>query len=109
MALDRGTIERLAPTGPAVGLLPDMTFRAAETTLDDGDLLLAFTDGAIDARDGGGASYAEERLLALLAGADATAAALVARLERDVVAHIGDAEQFDDVTMLALRRVKGDA
>ena len=99
-----GAVERLGPTGPAVGLLPGMPFASAETTLDAGDLLLAFTDGSIDARDPSGASYGEARLLAHLAPAPPTAAALVEGIERDVVARIGAAEQFDDVTLLAVRR-----
>ena len=40
-----GTIERLAPTGPAVGAMPGMEFAAKTVVLAPGDLLLAFTDG----------------------------------------------------------------
>jgi sigma-B regulation protein RsbU (phosphoserine phosphatase) len=99
-----GRVERLAPTGPAVGLLPGMDFRVERIVLDRGDTLLAFTDGVADARDVNGASYGEERLLAHAGRSHATAAALVAGLETSVVTHVGDTEQFDDITVLALRR-----
>jgi serine phosphatase RsbU (regulator of sigma subunit) len=103
-----GRIERLAPTGPAVGMLPGLDFRVDRVTLGAGDVLLAVTDGVVDARGAHGESFTESRLLAHLTPAAVAgpggAATLVAGIEADVIAHVGDAEQFDDVTMLALRR-----
>jgi serine phosphatase RsbU (regulator of sigma subunit) len=51
-----GPIERLAPTGPAVGAMPGMEFTAKTTVLAPGDLFLAFTDGASEARRPGGST-----------------------------------------------------
>jgi len=36
--------------------------------------------------------------------AESSAEALVARLVKDLKAHIGSADQFDDITLLAVRR-----
>lgn len=99
-----GDIERLCPTGPAVGLLPGLEYRQAAATLRPGDALLAFTDGAADARSESDAAFGEERVLAELATPSSDAAELLARIEQAVWSHIGTAEQFDDVTLLALRR-----
>jgi phosphoserine phosphatase RsbU/P len=100
-------IQRLEPTGPALGLSADLSFAAAAVTLNPGDVLLAFTDGVIDARNGDGVPFAEEGLLRHVAGKVASAAALVAGIQADMARHVGDAEPFDDVTMLALRRDDG--
>jgi sigma-B regulation protein RsbU (phosphoserine phosphatase) len=101
-----GPPRRLAPTGPTVGLLPDLEFGTGVASLAPGDLLLAFTDGVTDARAPDGALYGEERLVARAvehAGAPGAAAVLEA-IEADLDAHGAGAVPFDDVTLLALRR-----
>jgi sigma-B regulation protein RsbU (phosphoserine phosphatase) len=97
---------RLNPTGPAVGLVGGFQFAVGETRLDPGDLLFAFTDGVTDARDADGRFFGESRILAELEGmAPSTSAEQVlGRLQEALVAHIGIAAQYDDITMLALRR-----
>ncbi len=95
----------LAPTGPAVGLFPDLEFRIEQVELEPGDILLAFTDGVIDARDPARERYAERRLLSLAQAPAASAAALLDRIQADLDDHIAGADQFDDITMLAVRRL----
>jgi serine phosphatase RsbU (regulator of sigma subunit) len=100
-----GSVERLVPTGPAVGLLPGFTFPVATTTLAAGDTLVAYTDGVVDARDMQGVAFSEDRLVDLVSGAEPSAPAMVSRIERAVIEHISGTDQFDDVTVLALRHV----
>jgi sigma-B regulation protein RsbU (phosphoserine phosphatase) len=97
---------RLQPTGPAVGMLPDMPFDVETESLAPGEALLAFTDGASEARAANGAFYGEDRMLALLA-ASSGAADCIERVDADVKHHVGDAEPSDDVTMLAVSRARG--
>jgi len=99
-----GSLLRLLPTGPAVGLLPGLTFEAREERFAAGDLLLVFSDGITEARNVVGAFFGEERLLSLVAGA-APAGALLESIDESVRAFAGDAEPSDDVSMLAVRRV----
>ena len=99
-----GAVERLVPTGPAVGLLPGFTFPVATTTLSVGDTLVAYTDGVVDARDARGMAFSEDRLVEIVCTSDSSAPAIVSRIERTVVEHIAGVDQFDDVTVLALRR-----
>jgi sigma-B regulation protein RsbU (phosphoserine phosphatase) len=100
-----GSLERLEPTGPAVGLLPGLPFGASSALLQAGDTLLAYTDGVPDARNADDVSLSEARMLAVIGEADArSAGSLVAALDGAVIAHAGAAEQFDDVTLFALRR-----
>jgi phosphoserine phosphatase RsbU/P len=95
---------RLEPTGPALGLMPDLAFGVASERLAVGETLFAYTDGVVDARDLEDGPFGEERLMALL-HSDATAAAsLLERIDAALSAHITTAAQFDDVAMLATRR-----
>ncbi len=99
-----GIKTRLEPTGPVVGLMPDASFELKKTSLERGDILLMHTDGVTDARDPKGKSFSEKRFLSLLEGTP-TAAALVERLSSELRSFIGDADQFDDITLLAARWV----
>ena len=96
---------RLAPTGPALGLLPELEFGVASDRLNAGETLFAYTDGVVDARDPQDEPFGEDRLMALLKTDAAPAARLLERIDAALSAYIGTADQFDDVAMLATRRV----
>ena len=96
---------RLAPTGPALGLLPELEFGVASDRLNAGETLFAYTDGVVDARDPQDEPFGEDRLMALLQTDAAPAARLLERIDAALSAYIGTADQFDDVAMLATRRV----
>lgn len=99
---------RLLPTGPAIGLMRDAAFGVRETHLMRGDLLLAFTDGVTDARDGAGRFFGESRLLENVRELSHARPAdeVLGRLQEGLLAHIATAAQYDDITMLAVRRTK---
>jgi serine phosphatase RsbU (regulator of sigma subunit) len=97
---------RLGPTGPALGLMPDLEFGVASEQLAAGETLFAYTDGVVDARDIQDEPFGEERLMALLASERTAAAGLLDRIDAALSAHITTADQFDDVAMLATRRCK---
>jgi serine phosphatase RsbU (regulator of sigma subunit) len=99
-----GALERLTPTGPAVGLMPASSFEARATTLAPGDLLLVLTDGVTDERGPSGAFYGEESLREIVAGPSPSAAVLLSRIEQSVASHRGSTERTDDLTMLAILR-----
>jgi len=95
---------RLEPTGPAVGLMPGLPFTVRSLEFAPGDLLIAFTDGVTEAKGSAGEFYTEDRLLQQCAQPWHSAFSVVKQLEADVLAHIGEVQQFDDVTLIALRR-----
>ncbi len=99
-----GPVEELAPTGPAVGLLPGGHFVNEQVVLEPGDYLLAYTDGVTESRAVDGAFFTVERLRALVKGPVPSAQALLSRVEEQLQAHASGAEQYDDITMVALRR-----
>jgi serine phosphatase RsbU (regulator of sigma subunit) len=102
----KGVSARLTPTGPALGMMPEMKFEARRTALAPGDTLFAFTDGVSDARDGAGKLFSEERLLALVPEGAPGATAFLERVVAALSAHAAGAERWDDITMLAATRLK---
>ncbi len=94
----------LEPTGPAVGLYPDLDFSVRSLTLKPEDMLLAYTDGVTDSRNPAGDPFTKEQLLAIAGDLSGTARNLVDRIKSRLDEHILDAEQFDDITLVALRR-----
>ena len=98
-----GVRVRLAPTGPAVGMLPGLAFEAGQEQISAGETLVAFTDGVTDAIDTQGIRYSEERLLGLLASAGGTAEETLGRIRADLQAD-ASAAPFDDITLLVCRR-----
>lgn len=99
-----GVKTTLVRTGMAVGLIPDIPFGIAETHLEPGDTLLAFTDGVVDAQNLADESFGREKLISLLTSPAPSATALIDRIETSLREHIADTNQFDDITMLAVRR-----
>jgi serine phosphatase RsbU (regulator of sigma subunit) len=99
-----GRIERLEASGPAVGLMPELSFELRRVVLAPGDLLLAFTDGVTEARAPSGALSTEAPLLEIAGRPHGGPAELLRRLEQFVVEHTGGADPTDDVTMLAVER-----
>ena len=98
-----GVRARLAPTGPAVGMLPELPFGVERTQLAPGETLVAFTDGVTECRDAAGGFLDPAAADALLAPTE-SAAALLARMSDCVTSHAGGGELWDDVTALAVRR-----
>ena len=94
----------LEPTGPAFGFSTDLAFDVKQLDFQPGDLLLSYTDGITEAKSPGGAFYGEERLYRELSGKWPSAFSAVKHLEADLNSHIGGQVQFDDITMLGVRR-----
>jgi serine phosphatase RsbU (regulator of sigma subunit) len=61
-----GTMAQLADGGFPLGLQSDGTYDQGNTRLGDGDLLLIFTDGAIETRNLQNEEFGQERLVRLL-------------------------------------------
>jgi sigma-B regulation protein RsbU (phosphoserine phosphatase) len=96
--------KRLEPTGPAVGMLPNMNFNIESVTLDRGDSLLLYTDGVTDALSPQEEPFAEPRLLEAATSPAPSARARVENIMTTLDAHICNREQYDDVTLMAVQR-----
>jgi hypothetical protein len=58
-----GVVERLAGGGPPLGMFRNSEYASAETKVHSGDLLVLFTDGLTDLRDGKDQLFGEDRIL----------------------------------------------
>ncbi|NOH04465.1 MAG: GAF domain-containing protein [Chloroflexi bacterium] len=96
--------EALRNTGPASGVIPNWSFEIRETQLDAGDVFFAFTDGVPDSRNPDGEFFGHERLFDFLQRNDKPPQELVKVFERGLQEYIAGATQFDDITLLAVRR-----
>jgi phosphoserine phosphatase RsbU/P len=96
--------QRLDPTGPAVGMLPNMQFKIEEITLAPGDSLLLYTDGITDALSPSEEQFAEPRLIDAATPSVASAQARIQSVMAALDAHIAGREQYDDVTLMAVHR-----
>jgi len=102
---DGGVKDRLATTGPSVGIEPNIRFNIGQNRLDPGDILVGYTDGVVEACASDGGFFTMDRLVATLDAPASSAKELLDRIAAGVQEHIGAADQFDDVTMLAIRRI----
>jgi serine phosphatase RsbU (regulator of sigma subunit) len=102
---EAGETRSLETTGPAVGLFPEAIFSSRQTVLQPGETLFAYTDGVVDAKSPDGNTFDLDRLLPLFKG-DHGAADLLEKIYRHLAAFIDEANQFDDITMFAVKREK---
>ena len=78
-------------------------YRVAELTLAPGDRLFLYTDGVPEATNADNKLYGEDRLLDFMnQNSTVEAKALLQRLKANIDEFVGDAPQFDDITMLLL-------
>ncbi|MCR4608186.1 MAG: serine/threonine-protein phosphatase [Eubacterium sp.] len=93
--------------GFVIGGLKKVKYTEYEFTLEKGGALFVYTDGLPEATDSGDKMFGMERLLsALNSDPDASPEQLNKNVNKAVHNHVKKAPQFDDITMLAIRRRK---
>ncbi len=97
-------VRKLENTGPVVGLFRDSDYGVGEAQIKKGETLVAYTDGVSDAVNMEGKPFTEARLEALVMGmsggegeSDCTQT-----IVNELDAHMGDAAQFDDITIMTV-------
>ena len=87
-----------------VGLFDDFTYEMQETTLDSGSTLFLYTDGLTEAKNSLHKQFGLKRVMAVLNSNNGlTPRELLEKMTSEVHAFVEDAEQSDDLTMLAIR------
>lgn len=105
MLLDRCVVKMtLNPTGPALGAKPDAKFDIRAVEMDHGDLLFAYTDGLTDIENPEGEIFSIRKMIPSLTHEQHLQSLLDLIQERAGI-HAAGASQFDDITMLAVRRL----
>ena len=80
-----------------------MKYRAGSMTLEPGDKIFQYTDGVTEATNINNELYGMERLGAILNKVkNGTPHEILPAVKRDIDEFVGEADQFDDITMLCL-------
>ena len=89
---------------PAVATIEGIKFREHEFQLNPGDSLYVYTDGVAEATDAHDELFGTDRMLeALNEDPDSPPDVLLHRVKEHIDRFVGDAPQFDDITMLCLK------
>ena len=107
-----GTFEYLkSRAGFVLAGMDGIRYRVNELTLSPGDRLFLYTDGVSEATNAQNMLYGEDRLHAFInRNATAEATLLLSALKANIDEFVGEAPQFDDITMLIFdyKPKKGD-
>ena len=104
VAAGGGIRQWLSTTGPAVGVMADMRFETGTARIRRGELLFGCTDGVTEASAPDGGFFGMQRLEKILQAPPVSAEQRVDQLAEAVLAHTGENELFDDITMIAMFR-----
>jgi sigma-B regulation protein RsbU (phosphoserine phosphatase) len=90
--------------GPVIGAMEDMVYGEDNTRLNMNDRVFVYTDGVTEAMNLAGELYSEARLVDLLSSEKCELVeSMVTETVSDVACFEGEAEQADDVTVLAIQ------
>ena len=89
--------------GLVVGIMEDIAYKDIEFQLEPGDKIFLYTDGVNEAQNLEGELFGNDRMLdALNKDPDADEDQIIANVMQGINDFVGEAEQFDDITMFCL-------
>ena len=104
----RGSKASLVSTKPDFFLagMDGVPYHEYSIKLNKGDALLVYTDGVTEATDANEQLFGDERLLDAVSGCkELDAPQMLKKIRASIDSFVGGAEQFDDITMLAVRLI----
>jgi len=94
----------LSPTGAAVGVIEDYQIRSESVDLAEGDVLVIYTDGVVEANNPQGEEFGNQRLADLVQeNAAHPVQEMVSALRQGLQGFVADQPIEDDVTLLAFK------
>ena len=94
--------------GFVIGGMDGIKYKEYELKLSKGDTIFLYTDGVTEATNGNNELFGNDRLVsALNIKSDFTAKELLSCVKSEIDSFVGDAPQFDDITMMALQYFGG--
>jgi len=103
-----GTLEHLETGGPPLGISTEFSHQVGVIDLGDGDWLVIFTDGVVEAVNATGKEYEESQLIQVVQdGAASAPSELLRRLLASLDEFVGNTPQHDDMTCLLLKKASG--
>jgi sigma-B regulation protein RsbU (phosphoserine phosphatase) len=101
-----GEVELMPCSGIALGLFPKMAYEEQSFELREGDLLAIYSDGVTEANDLSEREFSLERLIEVLKQQrERPAREIVDAVIQDIDLFVGEAPQFDDITMMVMKRL----
>ena len=105
LAQNGATVQALRRTGIPLGMFKDVNWEQRKVRLASGDVLVLYTDGITEAQNQRDEFFGEERLLeAAQANLARSAQDVQCALMAEVREFVGDAPQFDDITLMVVVR-----
>ena len=101
----QGLKETLKVTGPMVGLETGVSFIIREARIEPGDVFFAHTDGLTDTINPDGDYFSQSDLVPIITRPE-NLVSLLEQVQCQVKDYSTGARQFDDITMLAVRRLE---
>jgi serine phosphatase RsbU (regulator of sigma subunit) len=103
-AHDLGPAESLESGGPPVGVFPRSQYRSEHVLLHDGDVLVAYTDGVVEALNPQQEEFGEGRLSDMVRSSlSLSAAEICQRIAEGLQAFVAGSPQWDDITLVVMR------
>jgi len=97
--------ETLDPTGQLLGPFSDASYRVENTHLKIGDVVVLYTDGVTEARNGEGSMYGEKRLAEKIEELHLLSAEAICRhLLDDIIHYAAGVDDGDDKTIVVIKR-----
>ncbi len=98
-------VEEMITAGIALGIVEQTDIEQKSLDLRPGDVVLFYTDGAIDTLNAAGEAFGEERLRDILCDhRHEPAETIAAAIDNAVQAFAGDQAQYDDFTLVLVKR-----
>ena len=99
-----GSVEQLDTDGLPIGIEHEARYSQRETRLANGDIIMMYTDGVVEAMDSRGRQYEDERLKSIFVdNASLGAEDLLKVIRTDIDAFVGNAKQHDDQTLMLMK------
>ena len=89
-----------------LGVLAGFEFQEQKTKMDIGDTLFLYTDGLTEAENSAHEQFGEQRMIEIVESRKSKVESpreLIEAMQQAVASFVGDAEQSDDLTMLAIK------
>jgi serine phosphatase RsbU (regulator of sigma subunit) len=100
-----GSTELLSGGGMILGFDPDVPYSTHEARVEPGDLVVAYSDGVTESMNSANEEFGEERLIDAVRDCGAISVEQIyKRIDGAVDEFVGEADPFDDYTLVLLRR-----
>jgi len=103
-----GDVEEVELGGIPLGLIADVTYDEETVDLHPGDYVIFYTDGLVEAMNSAEEIYGFDRLKDTICNtmANLNAEAMIQHILQDVHVFVGEAEQYDDMTVVVLHCIE---